>query len=114
MIDDNLHLTLAAAAREFSFTVSTLRAEADRGHLSIYKIGKRYYTTRHDIHAMVEACRIPQKGRDFICNGAAAGPSEMDRASSAQAALRATLNGLGNCSANILPTNMSPRPARSR
>jgi len=40
----------------FGFTVWTLRAEADRGRLTIYKIGKRFYTTPADIKEMIQLC----------------------------------------------------------
>lgn len=58
-------ITLKDAAEHFGFTVSTLRAEADRGRLTLYKIGKRYYTTPADIKSMVEQCRVEPKARAF-------------------------------------------------
>ena len=36
---------LKDAAERFGFTVSTLKAEAGRGRLTLYKIGKKLYTT---------------------------------------------------------------------
>ena len=53
MTGDQDAITLKDAAQHFGFTVATLRAEAARGHLTIYKIGKRYYTTPSDIRDMV-------------------------------------------------------------
>lgn len=95
MSDDHA-ITLAAAAKEFGFSVPTLRAEADRGHLAIYRIGKRLYTTRNDIRAMVKVCRVDLKARGSIStpNGEI-GLSETDHISSARAALRQTLTARG-------------------
>src|ERR1039458_9611953 len=62
---DNDTITLKDAAIHFGFSVYTLRAEAERGHLTTYKIGKRLYTTPADIRDMISACRVSQKGRDF-------------------------------------------------
>ncbi len=52
---------LKDAAERFGFTVSTLKAEAGRGRLTLYKIGKKLYTTPADIHEMVNRCRVEQK-----------------------------------------------------
>jgi hypothetical protein len=93
-MSDEHPITLASAAKEFGFTVPTLRAEADKGRLSVYKIGRRLYTTRTDIFEMVEKCRVQAKGRDYTSiRDGASGSSEMERISSARAALRATLTG---------------------
>lgn len=89
MTGDHDTITLKDAAQHFGFTVSTLRAEAKRNNLTIYKIGKRYYTTPSDIRTMVEKCRVDQKDQDFtLIRGASSGLSEMERASSAQAAAK--------------------------
>jgi hypothetical protein len=66
MTDDDKPMTLKEAARDSGFTVSTLRAEADRGRLTIYQIGTRHYTTRADIRGMVQKCRVEPKVRDSI------------------------------------------------
>lgn len=90
-------ITLKDAAAHFGFTVCTLRTEADRGRLTIYKIGKRYYTTPSDIRKMVNQCRVEQKGRDFtLIRGGSSGLSETDRASSALAAANETVLRLRN------------------
>jgi hypothetical protein len=96
MRDDDA-IKLASIAKEFGFTVATLRAEAVRGRLTIYKIGKQYWTTRSDIRAMVKACRVDLKARSSVStqNGEI-GLSEMDHISSARAALKATLNAHGH------------------
>jgi hypothetical protein len=96
-MSDEHPITLASAAKEFGFTVPTLRAEAERGRLTVYKIGRRLYTTRHDIFEMVEACRVRRKAQGYTSiRDGKSGLSETERASSARAALRATLTGHGN------------------
>jgi hypothetical protein len=54
MTGDHDTITLRDAAKHFGFTVSTLRAEADRGRLALYRIGKRLYTTPADIRTCKE------------------------------------------------------------
>lgn len=101
-------ITLRDAAQHFGFTVSTLRAEAGRGRLAIYKIGKRLYTTPADIREMVNQCRVEQKGRDFtLIRGEDSGSSGTDRASSALAAARETVLRLKNSSHSTLATSTS-------
>jgi hypothetical protein len=79
-------------------TVSTLRAEAARGRLDIFRVGKRDYTTPAAMRAMVRRCRDEQKARDFTSiRNAGNSSSETDRISSAQAALRASLQRRNEC-----------------
>ncbi len=107
---DSDPIKLKDAAEEFGLTVCTLRAEASRGRLAIYRIGKRDYTTRNDIRDMVEQCRVDQKGHGFtLIRPASNGSSETDRASSALAAARETAMRLRNTSRNTLDTSTSPR-----
>jgi hypothetical protein len=102
-------ITLKDAASHFGYTVSTLRAEADRGRLTIYKIGKRYYTTPNDIREMVQKCRVDQKGRAFtLIRGGNSGSSETERASSALAAAKETAEKLKRSSRNTLATSTNP------
>jgi hypothetical protein len=61
MTGANDAITLKDAAKNFGFSVSTLRTEADRGRLTIYRIGRRYYTTPADIREMVLQCRVEKK-----------------------------------------------------
>lgn len=61
-MSDEHPITLNAAAKEFGFTVPTLRAEADRGRLAVYKIGRRLYTDR----SAVENLTKPLYGRRKI------------------------------------------------
>lgn len=78
----------------------TLRAEAARGKLAIFKIGKIYYTTLAEIDRMVEQCHVLPKVRISI---SVAGPdaplngqSGTEAVKSARAALQATMAGLKN------------------
>lgn len=96
-------ITLKDAAQHFGFSVYTLRTEADRGRLAIYKIGKRYYTTPADIKEMVRQCRVDQKARDFtLIRGASNSLSETERASSALAAANETAQRLKSSSRTTL------------
>lgn len=109
MTQDSDPITLKDAAQHFGFTVLTLRAEADRGRLTIYKIGKRYYTTPGDIKEMVKQCRVEKKVRDFtLIRGGSSGRSETERASSALAAANETVLKLKNSSRNTSATSTSP------
>ncbi len=110
MTGDNDAITLKDAASHFGFKVATLRAEAGRGRLVIYKIGKRYYTTPADIREMVNQCRVDQKARDFTLTRTASNSlSATDRASSAQAAARETALRLRSSSRNTLATSTSQK-----
>lgn len=101
MTRDDDTITLKDAASHFGYKVSTLRTEADRGRLTIYRIGNRYYTTPNDIREMVKKCRVDLKGRDFtLIQGASSGLSETDRVSSALAAANETVLRLKNSSRN--------------
>lgn len=101
MTSDTDPITLQDAAQHFGFTVLTLRAEAGRGRLTIYKIGRRYYTTPGDIREMVTKCRVDQKARDFTSiRTARNGPSETARSASALAAANETVQRLKNISRN--------------
>lgn len=106
MISDSDTITLKDAAQHFGFTVWTLRAEADRGRLTIYKIGKRYYTTPADVKEMVQKCRVEQKGHGFTSTrNASSSLSETERVSSALAAANESALKLKNSSRNTLGKN---------
>lgn len=103
MTQDDDIITLKDAALHFGFSVYTLRTEADNGRLTIYKIGKRYYTTPADIKEMVNQCRVDLKAPDFTSIRRARNmPSETERASSALAAARETAERLKSSSRNTL------------
>lgn len=114
MIQDGDIITLKDAAQHFGFSVYSLRTEADKGRLTIYKVGKRYYTTPGDIKDMIKQCRVEQKGQDFTSIRAAAnGSSETERVSSALAAARETALKLKNSSRNTLGQSIA-LPRRDR
>lgn len=101
-------ITLKDAASHFGFSVWTLRAEAGRGRLTIYRIGKRDYTTPNDIREMVTKCRVEQKGHGFtLTRGAGSGSSATDRALSARAAANETVLRLRSSSRNTSATSTS-------
>jgi hypothetical protein len=108
--NDDDAIPLKEAAERYGFTVSTLRAEAYRGRLTIYKIGKRLWTKPADIREMVEKCRVEQKARDFILiRNESSGSSATDRASSALAAANETVLRLKSISRNTSAKSTSPK-----
>ncbi|MCA1401935.1 hypothetical protein ACVSQB_17360 [Bradyrhizobium elkanii] len=42
-----------------AISVATLKAEHRRGNLVVFKLGRKHFTTRRDIAAMKEKCRLP-------------------------------------------------------
>ena len=108
MTDDEDTITLKDAARHFGFSVWTLRTEAERGRLTIYKIGKRYYTTPGDVKEMIQQCRVEQKDRASISIPSANSMSlEMGRASSALAAANEIAQRLKSSSRTTLGKSIS-------
>jgi hypothetical protein len=98
-IDSDTRLCLDEAARlEFpdgTVSTRTLRAEAARGKLAIFRIGKKYYTTLAEIDRMVEKCpvvRISTSDAGPAANHA--GQSETEAMRSARAALEASVREL--------------------
>jgi hypothetical protein len=110
---DNDTITLKDAASHFGFSVYTLRAEAERGHLTTYKIGKKLYTTPADVREMVTKCRVSQNALGSIwTNGDPLGSFGTGQGSSARAALRAVLSK-PECSLAVTSlANTSRNPAR--
>ena len=108
---DDDAITLRDAAAHFGFKISTLRTEANRGRLTIYRIGNRFWTTPADIKEMVRRCRVEQKGHGFtLTRDDANGSSETARGLSALAAARETVLRLKSTSPNTSVTSI----ARSR
>jgi hypothetical protein len=97
-VDDlEIPITLKQACEEFggTFTPWTLRAEASRGRLDIFRLGKRDYTTHRAMREMVRKCQEESRRHVSTSTRAAStGLSETARASSAQAALRASVGKL--------------------
>ena len=61
--DDRL-MRLKDAAEAYGIGVATLRAEAERGRLAIYRIGKRLYTTPNDVREY--AGKFAARARPFM------------------------------------------------
>lgn len=75
-----------------SLTKATLWAEHKRGRLAIFKIGRRYYTTKFDVEFMVSKCRAAAKAPGYISTrNVGRLPSETERVQSAQAAVKASV-----------------------
>jgi hypothetical protein len=91
-IGDDHPITLAEACRLFSgLTVSALRAEARRGRLPIFKIGRRDYTTIGEMKEMVRKCRDEDRRYSSITKS---NLSETQRATSALNAVSETISRL--------------------
>jgi hypothetical protein len=54
---DNVARTLFKGA----VSAAVLRSEAERGHLAIFKIGRRHFTTMRSAREMLERCRVEPK-----------------------------------------------------
>jgi hypothetical protein len=92
LLADDRPLTLKEAAERFGFTVSTLRAEAGRGRLYVFRIGKRDYTMAADVQEMIARCRAEDYRRASITTKpVATGLSATAEHSSALASLTASL-----------------------
>jgi hypothetical protein len=92
---DERPLTLREAGELYRLKVSTLRAEAARGRLDIFRLGKRDYTTLQSMRDMVRKCQEDGRRRaSTLTQAGGNGLSETERASSAQAALKQTVTAL--------------------
>ena len=85
-------ITLEAACKlwpEAKLTISTLRAEAGRGRLDIFRLGRRDYTTAQAMREMVNRCQEEGRLRGSTSTRQDAnGLSRMAGPESALAALR--------------------------
>ena len=89
---DDRPLTLKEAAERFGFTKSTLRAEAGRGRLYVFRIGKRDYTMAADVEEMIRRCREDDPRRaSYSTRQEDNGSSRTAAPESALAALRQTV-----------------------
>lgn len=110
-------ITLAEACALYpraQLTVSTLRAEAARGRLDIFRLGKRDYTTPQAMRDMVRKCQ--EEGRRRVSTSTRDGDngsSGTDRVSSAQAALSQTVAALKSGLPNISAKSTGRRAARA-
>lgn len=113
---DEAPMTLAEACETVfrgAMTVATLRAEAARGRLAIFRIGRRLYTTHASVREMIELCRVEPKVRGSISiKREATLSSETVRRSCALAALDQTLSALKGSSPNTFPASTSRRRAQ--
>jgi hypothetical protein len=110
-------ITLTDACRIFSeskFTVSTLRAEASRGRLSIFRIGRRDYTTRRLMHDMVRRCHDDDPRRVSTLTNVSNGLSETEITSAALAALNQTAQALRKDSRDTSAKSISQGEATRR
>ncbi len=108
-------LTLQEACEVYgnTFTPATLKAEATRGRLDIFRLGKRNYTTLSSLREMVLRCQEEGRRQGSTSTGPETnGLSETDRRLSARVALQQTLAGLKKPSGNI--SGKSTGPSRQR
>ena len=106
-------LTLTEAAKLIpGADADTLKRRARQGKLVTYRPGKAYLTTRADVEAMIQQCRVAPKARDCGSGRRVAiapaesptnrlGLSSTVLAKSELAAARATLRAQKKPSANI-------------
>ncbi len=95
MSEQDRPLTLAEAAELYHLKISTLRAEAARGRLDVFRIGRRDYTTLESLKAMVRKCHDEDPRRASISTrNDDSGSSETERFRSAQAALNMSAKAL--------------------
>jgi hypothetical protein len=92
------------------WTPATLRAEASRGNLVIFRLGRTDCTTPADLERMVRACRENRRVRGSTWTRAeVSGSSETEHASSALAALRQSTSALKRSSQTTLARNTNRR-----
>ena len=117
-MDDHDPLPLDDACRMFPqarLTPSALRAEARRGRLDIFRLGRRDCTTAASMREMVRKCQDAARLRaSTSTESVVSGLSETDRASSAQAALSQTLVGLKSVLPRTSGRNINRRAGQAR
>lgn len=98
-----------------TISVASLRAEASRGNLDIFRVGRKDFTTIRAVREMQAKCLAGRKGRTFISIPQEnSGLSEMDHVSSALAALSQSTRALRSSSQNTSAGNTSPRRVQRR
>jgi hypothetical protein len=117
-VSDDEMLTLPEACELFfrgKNKPATLRAEARRGRLTLFRIGRRDYTSRKELKRMVEKCRVEREAHTYISiQKDEHGQSETELASSAQAAAKASVERLKLLSRNTSVTSIARPPAQTR
>lgn len=90
--------------------VSTLKLEAGRGNVDIFRVGRRWFTTLRSVREMRDRCQGKRRAPGFTSiESAGSGLSEMDRVSSALVALSQTTRELKSGSRNTSPANTGRR-----
>jgi|HubBroStandDraft_6_1064221.scaffolds.fasta_scaffold1161370_2 hypothetical protein len=118
-MSDDQPITLAEAAADFfggRLSASSLRAEARRGNLVVFRIGRTDFTTVRNLRDMTDKCRVVPPARVFtLTKDEAHGRLETERVSSARAAALEAVAMLRNASRNTSGRSISPRrlPTRS-
>jgi hypothetical protein len=98
-----------------TISVASLRAEAGRGNLDIFRVGRRDFTTIRAVREMQAKCLAGRKGRTFISTPQGnSGLSEMDHVSSALAALSQSTKALRNPSQSTSAGSTNRRQAQRR
>ena len=93
---------------------ATLRAEAQRGNLLIFRVGRRDFTTRSAVREMVRRCQDAARHRaSTSIQDGNSGSSETARASSARAALKQTVEALKTGLPRISPKSTRRSAARA-
>jgi hypothetical protein len=117
-MDDGVMLTFPEACHLFfqdKIRPATLRAEAARGRLTTYRIGRRDFTTRRDLRRMVELCRVEREAHTYTSIPKDEhGRSETELALSAQAAAKTSVERLKLLSRNTSVTSIARPPAQTR
>jgi len=98
-----------------NITIASLRVEARRGNLEVFRVGRRDFTTLNAIRDMRKKCRGDHKAPASISiPDATSGLSETDRVSYALGALEQTTKMLKSASGNTSPASTGQRQARRR
>jgi hypothetical protein len=115
MTDDDLITLADACERVFGgkIKVATLRAEIGRGNLTVFRVGRRHFTTARHLREMVAKCRVAGLPQGYTSIASVEhGQSETERISSARAALSLTLKELKGRSGSTLVPSTNRNAAR--
>ena len=98
-----------------NITIASLRVEARRGNLEVFRVGRRDFTTLNAIREMRRKCLGARKDRASISTRRENnGLSETEQVSCALDALSQTTKALKSSSRNTSPASTGPHPARPR
>lgn len=94
---------------------ATLRAEAGRGNLIVFRIGRRDFTTAHHVREMMLKCRVANRPQGLpLIPRDEHGQSATDRITSAQAAVKQMLQELNGRSNPTLEPSTNRSAGRRR